>query len=164
LDKREAIIYSDSRDTAEGFLEASSAQSMLLVPILNGADALGMISLMSTQKEFFGEKDIGRVQLLAALIAFIQSRSRKASTNTEAAAKLGRALSGIHAELGLTQDELAYRGGLNRIALSQLEKGRWPPSLGPIYKWCSTLVLSTSSLNESPHGLRCTAHGPDESA
>jgi transcriptional regulator with XRE-family HTH domain len=99
-------------------------RSFLGVPILNGAEALGVISLLSPEEGFFGEEDIGRVQLLAALIAFIRSRPRKASVNTEPAARLGRALSGIRAELGLTQDELAYRGGLSRIALSQWERGR----------------------------------------
>jgi transcriptional regulator with XRE-family HTH domain len=114
---------------------------MLVAPILNGAQMLGVISLMSTEKGFFGEKDMGQVQLLAALIAFTQSRPWKTSTNTEAAAELGRALSGIRTELGLTQDELAYRGGLSRIALSQWERGRWPTSLGPIYRWCAALGL-----------------------
>lgn len=73
LDKREAIIHSESRDTAADFFQMNSVQSFLLVPIFNGAEALGVISLMSTEKEFFGEKDIGRVQLLAALIALTQS-------------------------------------------------------------------------------------------
>ena len=118
LEKREAIICSESGDIAADFLKANSVQSMLSVPILNGEEALGVISLMSTEKDFFGENDIGRMQLLAALVAFTQSRPRKTSTNTEAAAKVGRALSGIRTELGLTQDELAHRGGLNRIALS----------------------------------------------
>jgi len=67
LDKREAIVCSDaynkSRDAAADFLGGISAQSMLAVPILNGAEAVGVISLMSTEKDFFGAKDIGRAQL-----------------------------------------------------------------------------------------------------
>jgi transcriptional regulator with XRE-family HTH domain len=168
LEKREAIVYSASWDTP-AFLEADSVQSMLLVPILNGAEALGVISLFSTEKGFFGEKDIGRVQLLAALVAFIQSRPRKTSTDTAAAADLGRALSGIRNELGLTQDELAYRGGLSRIALSQWERGRWPPSLGPIYRWCAALGLvaeedapQVSFLDVTPQLLVLLRDNPEE--
>lgn len=145
LETRKAIVCSDVHykglHAVADFLDAISVQSILTVPILNGAEALGVVSLMSNEKGFFGEKDVGRVQLLAALIAFTQSQPRKTSANTEAAAKLGRALSGVRTELGLTQDELAYRGGLSRIALSQWERGRWPPSLGPIYKWCAALGL-----------------------
>lgn len=141
LDKREALIYSESRDTAAGSPKANPVKSSLTVPIMNGAEALGVLDLESTEAFFFGESDLGRIQLLAALIAFVQSRPRKTSTNTEAAVKLGQALSGIRTELGLTQDQLAYRGDLNRIALSQWERGRWPPSLGPIYKWCAALGL-----------------------
>jgi transcriptional regulator with XRE-family HTH domain len=170
LDKLEALVYSESRDTSADFLKTNSVQSMLCVPISNGAEALGVISLKCTEKDFFGEKDIGRVQLLAALIAFIQSGPRKTSTNNiEAAAKLGRALSRIRTELGLTQDELAYRGGLNRIALSQWERGRWPPSLGPIYKWCAALgVISeedapqVSFLDVTPQLLVLLRDNPEE--
>lgn len=169
LERREAIVCSESRDTASDFFKANSVQSMLSVPIFSGAQVLGVISLMSTEKDFFGEKDIGRVQLLAGLIAFTQSRPWKTSTNTEAAAELGRALSGIRTELGLTQAELAYRGGLNRIALSQWERGRWPPSLGPIYRWCAALGLvaerdapQVSFLDVTPQLLVLLRDNPEE--
>jgi transcriptional regulator with XRE-family HTH domain len=172
FDKREAIIVNSlSPDSGTPLLELNSSQvkSMLLVPILGGAEALGVISLISTDEDFFGERDIGRVQLLAALIALIQSRPQKTNTNTEAAAKVGRALAGIRTELGLTQDELAYRGGFNRIALSQWERGRWPPSLGPIYKWCSALGLvaeedspQVSFLDVTPQLLVLLRDNPEE--
>ena len=115
--------------------------SQLSVPIVDGSDVVGVVNLSSSQIGFFGTADVGRIQLLGELIAFVHARSRNPKTNTEAAAKLGQALSVIRAELGLTQDELAHRSGLNRIALSQWERGRWPPSLGPIYKWCAALGL-----------------------
>jgi len=169
LDTREAVVYSEGPEKAQHFLKSRSVQSMLLVPILRGAEAQGVISLMSAEKDFFGEKDIGRVQLLAALIAFTQSRPRNTTASTEAASKLGRALSGIRTELGLTQDELAYRGGLNRIALSQWERGRWPPSLGPIYRWCAALGLvaeedtpQVSFLDVTPNLLVLLRDNPDE--
>ncbi len=169
LERREAIVCSESRATVADFFRADSVHSMLAVPILNGAEVLGVISLMSTEEGFFGEKDIGRVQLLAGLIALTQSRRWKTSTNTEAAAALGRALSGIRTELGLTQDELAYRGGLSRIALSQWERGRWPPSLGPIYRWCAALGLvaeedapQVSFLDVTPQLLVLLRDNPEE--
>ena len=172
FDKREAIIVNSlSPDIGTPFfdLNPSQVQSMLLVPILSGAETLGVVSLISTDEDFFGEKDIGRVQLLAALIAFIRSRPQKTNTNTEAAAKVGRALAGVRDELGLTQDELAYRGGFNRIALSQWERGRWPPSLGPIYKWCSALGLvaeedspQVSFLDVTPQLLVVLGDNPEE--
>jgi transcriptional regulator with XRE-family HTH domain len=84
---------------------------------------------------------MGRIQLLGALIAFTYTQGRNRIANTDAANRIGRALSGLRSELGLTQDELAYRGGFSRIALSQWERGRWPPSMGPIYQWCAALGL-----------------------
>jgi len=138
---REAVIYTDDRDSRADFLKANSVNSLLAVPVGHGSEVVGAINLMSTEQDFFSEQDIGRIQLLGALIAFMHARSRNPKANTEAAAKLGRALSGIRSELGLTQDDLAYRGGLNRIALSQWERGRWPPSAGPIYQWCAALGL-----------------------
>jgi transcriptional regulator with XRE-family HTH domain len=166
---REAIVYADGRDTEADFLKANAVQSMLCVPILHGAEALGAISIMATEQGYFGEHDIGRVQLLAALIGFIHSRRSKASGSTDSATRLGRALSGIRAELGLTQDEVAYRGGLSRIALSQWERGRWPPSLGPIYKWCAALGLvseedapQVSFLDVTPQLISVLTEHPEE--
>ena len=167
-DKREAFVGASSPDTTTDFLKSNSVQSLLVVPILGGSKALGVISLYATEKGFFGEKDMGRIQLLAALIAFVQSRTQKTSANTEAPARLGRALGSIRAELGLTQDELAYRGGLSRIALSQWERGRWPASLGPIYKWCGALglvagedALQVSFLDVTPQLLVLLRDNPD---
>lgn len=173
LETRQAYIvrdvHSDSQKTVASPIKADSVQSLLTVPILNGPQAIGVISLSSTEEAFFGEKDIGTIQLLAALIAITQSRRRATSSNPEAAAKLGEALSRIRTELGLTQDELAYRGGLNRMALSQWERGRWPPSLGPIYKWCAALGLvaeidkpQVSFLDVTPQLLMLLRDNPAE--
>src|SRR6266545_1728713 len=125
LETREAFVCSASSDDTPDFFKAETARSLLAAPILDGAETLGVVELMSSEKDLFGEKDIGRIQLLAALIAFVQSRQRKTSTTTEAAVRLGRALSDIRVELRLTQDELAYHGGFSRMALSQWERGRW---------------------------------------
>jgi transcriptional regulator with XRE-family HTH domain len=144
--RKEAVLVpdispSDGRFKTPDLFKREAAQSMLTVPIGDGSEVVGALTLISTQKDFFNSNDVGRIQLLGGLIAFIHARARRKATNTEAAARLGRALSGVRAELGLTQEELAYRGGLNRIALSQWERGRWPPSTGPIYQWCAALGL-----------------------
>jgi transcriptional regulator with XRE-family HTH domain len=146
-----------------------SVASALVVPILEGEEPVGVIRMSSAKRDFFSETDVGRVQLLAALVGMIQSRRRNKNVSTEAAAKLGQALSAVRQELGLTQDELAHQGGLNRIALSQWERGRWPASLGPIYKWCSALGLVSSEdsptvsfLDVTPQLLDMFAHNPDE--
>jgi len=145
LQKEEAVVFSDV-SSFDGFkipgrIEAVTVRSGLAVPIGHGSEVVGALGLYSSEKQFFRPEDVGRIQLLGALIAFIDARSKNPKANTDAAARLGRALSGLRAELELTQDELAYRGGLNRIALSQWERGRWPPSLGPIYQWCAALGL-----------------------
>jgi transcriptional regulator with XRE-family HTH domain len=123
------------------FLTGANVQSFLAVPIGDGSDVIGVLNMLSAEKGFFKPRDTGRLQLFGALIAFIHAQGQKRIANTEAANRLGRALSGVRAELGLTQDELAYRGGFSRIALSQWERGRWPPSMGPIFRWCAALGL-----------------------
>ncbi len=72
LNGREAIILSKSGTAAADF----RPESALAVPILNSTDALGALMLVSTEPGLFAERDIGRVQLLAALIAFAQLRRR----------------------------------------------------------------------------------------
>jgi transcriptional regulator with XRE-family HTH domain len=172
LSRREAVIFSDIQNQADLTFAPTrtngvrKAKSILTVPILGGAEALGAVQLISTEENFFGENDIGRVQLLAALIAFVQTRSQKTSTE---AVRLGQAMTAIRAELGLTQDELAYRGDFSRIALSQWEKGRWPSSLGPIYRWCAALGLVSSEdapqvsfLDVTPQLLVLLKDNPEE--
>lgn len=61
--------------------EVASVQSLLLVPIGDGSDLIGVLSLRSAEKGFFRPEDIGRLQLLGALIDFIaQGRSRIANS------------------------------------------------------------------------------------
>jgi transcriptional regulator with XRE-family HTH domain len=171
LQSAEAVVISDvspiDRIKVPDIFE--TRRSILTVPIVHGSEVVGVLSLDSTEKQFFRPEDIGRIQLLGALIAFIHARSKNLKANTDAAARLGRALSGVRAELGLTQDELAYRGGLNRMALSQWERGRWPPSLGPIYQWCTALELvsednlpQVSFLDVTPQMLLFLRDNPQE--
>jgi transcriptional regulator with XRE-family HTH domain len=143
--RREARVTSDLRlpDALQKSQHSTEvlAQSALAVPLGDAAEAIGVLTLLSSEKGYFRREDVGRVQLLAALIAFTFSGARKDHVATEASYCLGRALATVRGELGLTQAELAYRGGLHRIALSQWERGRWPPSVGPIYQWCAALGI-----------------------
>jgi transcriptional regulator with XRE-family HTH domain len=132
------------RFAALRFVERESVQSAIVVPIFDGSNIAGTLSVNSTEKDFFKAEDVGRLQLLGALIVFAHARGRKKPANTDAARNLGRALAAVRSEVGLTQDQLAYRGGFSRIALSQWERGRWPPSMGPIYQWCAALGLVSS--------------------
>jgi transcriptional regulator with XRE-family HTH domain len=99
----------------------------------------------------------------------VYDRAHKVLIGTEATARLGRALGAVREELGLTQYQLAAKGGLSRIALSQWEKGRWPPSLGPIYRWCHALGLvaedtaaQVSFLDVTPQLIRLLRENPEE--
>ena len=116
METREAFLCSTSPDNTPDLLKIVTIRSLLAAPILDGAETLGVVGVMSSERDWFGEKDIGRIQLLAALIAFLSSRQRKTSANAEAAVRLGRALSDILVELLLTQDELAYHGGFQDAA------------------------------------------------
>jgi hypothetical protein len=105
FNSHEAMIVSDGSNTPSDFLKSLSAQSLLAVPIGDGLEKVGVISLVSTEENFFSKRDVGRIQLLGALVAYVHARSKNPKSNTEAAAKLGRAFSAIRGELGLTQDE-----------------------------------------------------------
>jgi len=172
LKTREAYIVplvapQDFHTTA--FISRGAIHSLLAVPIGHGSDVVGVLNMYSTEKAFFRSDDIGRIQLLGALIAFIHTAGRNKGLNTEAATRLGKAMSEVRAELGLTQRELAYAAGLHRTALSQWERGRWPPSIGPIYQWCTALGLvaeedesQVSFLDVTPHLLMLLRDNPGE--
>lgn len=165
--KKEAVVMLDADTPRAEFLK--SVKSALFIPIVDTSKAIGVLSLHSTDEGFFREGDVGRLQLLGALIGLVEQRGRTKAVDSEAATSLGRAMCDVRKELGLTQEELAYRGGLNRIALSQWERGRWPPSLGPIYQWCTALGLvsekdepQVSYLDVTPQLIELIRDNPDE--
>jgi transcriptional regulator with XRE-family HTH domain len=171
--KKEVLVVpdipSDERLFTFSFLEGVRPKSFVVIPIGTASNMIGALTLASTDKDFFRPEDTGRLQLLSALIAFTHLQSGRRTANTEEANRIGQALSGIRAELGLTQDELAYRGGFSRIALSQWERGRWPPSMRPIYQWCTALGLvaeddepQVSFLDVTPQLLMLLRDNPDE--
>jgi transcriptional regulator with XRE-family HTH domain/putative methionine-R-sulfoxide reductase with GAF domain len=168
--RNEASIVEIPRPDSD-FVQRSKVglHSFVGVPVSIGSDVVGVLSVSSNEGDFFRSEDVGRLQLLGALIAFINAKARGESTMAEAATLIGRALAGVRTELGMTQDEVAYRGGLSRIALSQWEHGRWPTSFGPIYKWCAALGLvadqdepQVSFLDVTPQLIMLLGDNPNE--
>jgi CheY-like chemotaxis protein len=64
-------------------------------------------------------------------------------------ALLGMAIKTQRASLGLSQEELAYRAGLHRTYVSDLERGARNPSIESIEKLAGALQVSVSKLFES---------------
>ena len=61
---------------------------------------------------------------------------------------LGMAIKTRRASLGISQEELAYRAGLHRTYISDLERGARNPSIDSIEKVARALELSVSKLFE----------------
>jgi len=62
---------------------------------------------------------------------------------------LGMAIKTQRASLGISQEELAYRAGLHRTYVSDLERGARNPSIESIEKLAGALQVSVSHLFES---------------
>jgi CheY-like chemotaxis protein len=62
---------------------------------------------------------------------------------------LGMAIKTQRASLGISQEELAYRAGLHRTYISDLERGARNPSIESIDKLARALQISVSRLFES---------------
>lgn len=60
--------------------------------------------------------------------------------------QFGRAVREMRTAQGLTQEELAFRAGMNVTYLSDLERGRWNPSLAMIVDLASGLDVHPSQL------------------
>src|SRR6266436_1790851 len=61
---------------------------------------------------------------------------------------LGKAIKTQRASLGISQEELAYRAGLHRTYISDLERGARNPSLESVQKLAQALDLSVPALFE----------------
>jgi transcriptional regulator with XRE-family HTH domain len=64
-------------------------------------------------------------------------------------ADLGEAIKHQRSELGISQDELARRSGLQRTYISDLERGTRNPSVGSIQKIAHALQVPVSKLFET---------------
>ena len=60
--------------------------------------------------------------------------------------QFGRILREIRTEKGLTQEELAFKAGMNVTYLSDLERGRWNPSLAMLVDLAQALGLHPTDL------------------
>jgi len=107
--------------------------------------------------------------LLATLISYVYIRTDNGAKPLwySALENLGRALQFARKSLGLSQAALAQQMGQSRIALSQWERGRQPPSLGPLFEWCRTLGILASTnrsivtiIDITPHLLQLLREDP----
>lgn len=62
------------------------------------------------------------------------------------AAVFGKEIRRVRQEAGLSQEELAYRAGIHRTYISQLERGLKAPSLEVVFRICA-------ALGQEPHEL-----------
>ena len=60
--------------------------------------------------------------------------------------QFGRTLRELRTAQGLTQEELAFRSGMNVTYLSDLERGRWNPSLAMIVDLARGLAVHPAQL------------------
>ena len=65
---------------------------------------------------------------------------------------LGMAIKTRRALLGISQEELAYRAGLHRTYISDLERGARNPSVESIEKLAAALQISVAKLFEQAAG------------
>jgi len=119
-----------------------TAYSLLAVPVLDQDTVEGVLSLEGYSRRRFNNKDLGRAQILAALVAYhlvhVEGRVREI---TPVSRSLGQALAHLRKRAGLTQEALADVVGTSGIALSRWEAGAQSPSSGPLHRWCEKLGL-----------------------
>ncbi len=118
----------------------------LALPLLEGENVLGVLTLDSPEREAINLQHLGLAQLLGALLLYARTHSESnARLVSPSSIALGQALKKVREEVGLTQAELAERINESRIALSRWEGGGQPPSFGPLYDWCRGVGLVSST-------------------
>jgi len=121
-------------------------KSLMLIPLYDGNNKLGLLLFDSREKEYFNKKHLGLAQLLAALISYLLIKYKTNMTHiTPSSIALGRALKSIREEIGLTQTNLAEKLNKNRITISRWEAGAQPPGIGILDEWCTALGLLSSN-------------------
>jgi transcriptional regulator with XRE-family HTH domain len=60
--------------------------------------------------------------------------------------KLGKVISALRKQAGISQEELAFRASIDRTYISQIERGVGNPSLLVIFKIAQALKVSMSFL------------------
>jgi len=108
----------------------------LNVPLRIFADrSFGEILLATSDRTLKLREKTDSGHLFAALISYVYIRADNEAKHFwyPALENLGHALQSTRKSLGLSQAALAQQMGQSRIALSQWERGRQPPSLGPLF-------------------------------
>lgn len=126
-------------DLSQEVLEAPYI-SILAVPLFDANQPIGVLSFDCTIPDFFLERHLGAARLLGALLVYVHWHAKE-RISTPASRAVGEALRQARQALGLSQDELGTRLGINRITLSRHESGAQPPSRDALYRWCGALGL-----------------------
>lgn len=129
-------------DIESPLFKISSFRSMIVTPLLDAENVVGVLSIAGVEPYFFNEHHVNAAQLLAALLVYLGTYN---GTNhvTPTSIALGKALKRVRESLRVTQAELAGRIQQNRITISRWESGAQPPTIKTLYKWCQELGLLT---------------------
>ncbi|MCJ7653644.1 MAG: restriction endonuclease [Actinobacteria bacterium] len=120
----------------------SRYRHFVAVPIGKARVFLGMVVFLSPDEGFFRPEHVASGKLLAALIRYVLLPSW---VSNRVSRELGELLQSARESLRLTQTDLAANVGVSRICLSRWEAGSQPPSMGPLFRWCRSLGILTSS-------------------
>lgn len=69
-------------------------------------------------------------------------------TQDDLVLRFGRTVRGLRVEIGLTQEELAFRSGMKRSYLSDLERGARNPTLRALGRLAAALDIPPARLLE----------------
>ncbi len=142
-------------------LESSndSIRSLIACPIFVGSTPAGVLNLDSFGQVDFTERDVNRVQVLSALVAYeLFHLGQRIRARSQISEDLGRVLRSARDELRFTQEDLAAMVGTNRITLSRWEGGAQPPSRGPLRRWASALGILAGGNREIITVVDSTRH------
>lgn len=132
-------------------LESSddSIRSLIACPIFVGGTPAGVLNLHSFAQVDFTERDVNRMQVLSALVAYeLFHLGERIRVRSQISEDLGRVLRSAREELRVTQEDLAAMVGTSRVAVSRWESGAQPPSRGPLRRWASALGILAGGRRE----------------
>ena len=138
------VLVSDVRQSVDYFQLVHDTRSELAVPLFDDSRTVGVLNLESPQVDFFTDQHLHSACLLALLLVYVRRHVRD-GRSTPSARALGEAMRQVRRSVSTTQERLAARLGITRIALSRQESGAQAPSSAQLYKWCDSLHLVTST-------------------
>lgn len=161
-------IASDSTAIERGLL-GHEFRGVLSVPLFDGRDVVGVLSLDSLSTGFFGDHHIQPANLLGVLLVYLRQAAPRSSTASSRA--LGEALRQVRQASGLSQDQVAATVGTTRIAISRAESGAQPPPPAILHAWCAALGLVATTnaarvevIDVTPRLLEALRRDPHELA